>query len=270
MNRLAKMMHTQDSPLISVVMPCYNCEKFIQAAIESVLNQTYRNLELIIVDDFSTDNSKSIITRFLAQDSRIKPVFKEINEGAAVSRNVALDLAQGNYIAFLDADDVWNANKLETQIYFMLKHDYGFVYSYYNVMSNAGQHCYTLKAPMTVTRNKLLFSCFIGCSSVVITRSFLGRKRQRNIVCRNDYMFWLDILKDGNVGYCCPGVFSSYRKGSGISSNKLRNFKFYCYVITHATSYGVLLLFITTPIFLAVDLIKKIFPDVYNKIIVKI
>ena len=78
-------MHTQDSPLISVVMPCYNCEKFIQAAIESVLNQTYRNLELIIVDDFSTDNSKSIITRFLAQDSRIKPVFKEINEGAAVA-----------------------------------------------------------------------------------------------------------------------------------------------------------------------------------------
>lgn len=267
---MTSLAPTQDSPLISVVMPCYNCEKFIQAAIKSVLNQTYRNLELIVVDDFSTDNSKSIITRFLAQDSRIKPVFKEINEGAAMSRNVALDLTQGDYIAFLDSDDVWNANKLETQINFILKHDYDFVYSYYNVISNAGRYCYTLKAPMTVTRNKLLINCFIGCSSVVISRSLLGRKRQRNIVCRNDYMFWLDILKDGNVGYCCPGVFSSYRKGSGISSNKLRNFKFYCFVITHATAYGALLLFITIPIFLTVNLIKKIFPDVYNKIIVKI
>tara|TARA_B100000780_G_C21079181_1_gene434537 strand:+ start:60 stop:860 length:801 start_codon:yes stop_codon:yes gene_type:complete len=260
----------QDSPLISVVMPCHNSGEFIQAAIESVLSQTYRNMELIIVDDFSTDDSKSIITRFSAQDSRIISVYKGINEGAAMSRNVALDLAQGDYIAFLDSDDVWNADKLETQLKYMLEHDCGFVYSYYNVMSNAGQYCYTLKAPKTVTRNKLLFTCFIGCSSVVISRSLLGGKRQRDIVCRNDYMFWLDILRDGEVGYCCPGVFSSYRRGSGISSNKLRNFKFYCYVITNATSYGALLLVITTPIFLAVNVIKKIFPDFYNKIIVKI
>ena len=239
----------QDSPLISVVMPCFNSGEFIQEAIESVLNQTYRNIELIIVDDCSTDDSTSIITRFSAQDSRIVSVYKGINEGAAMSRNVALDLAQGDYIAFLDSDDVWNADKLETQLKYMLEHDCGFVYSYYNVMSNAGRHCYTLKAPKTVTRNKLLFTCFIGCSSVVISRSLLGRKRQRDIVCRNDYMFWLDILRDGEVGYCCPGVFSSYRRGSGISSNKLRNFKFYCYVITNATSYGALLLVITTPIF---------------------
>ena len=260
----------KDSPLISVVMPCHNSGEFIQAAIESVLSQTYRNMELIIVDDFSTDDSKSIITRFAAQDSRIISVYKGINEGAAMSRNVALDLAQGDYIAFLDSDDVWNADKLETQLKYMLEHDCGFVYSYYNVMSNAGRYCYTLKAPKTVTRNKLLFTCFIGCSSVVISRSLLGRKRQRDIVCRNDYMFWLDILRDGKVGYCCPGVFSSYRRGSGISSNKLRNFKFYCYVITNATSYGALLLVITTPIFLAFNVIKKIFPDFYNKIIVKI
>jgi teichuronic acid biosynthesis glycosyltransferase TuaG len=261
---------TQGTPLISVVMPCHNSDEFIQTAIESVLSQTYKNIELIIVDDFSTDDSKSIITRFSAQDSRIISVYKEINEGAAMSRNVALDLAQGDYIAFLDSDDVWNADKLETQIKYMLEHDCGFVFSYYNVMSNDGRYCYTLKAPKTVTRNKLLFTCFIGCSSVVISRSLLGGKRQRDIVCRNDYMFWLDILRDGEVGYCCPGVFSSYRRGSGISSNKLRNFKFYCYVITNATSYGALLLVVTTPIFLAINVIKKIFPEFYNRIIVKI
>ena len=260
----------QDSPLISVVMPCYNSGEFIQEAIESILNQTYCKLELIIVDDCSTDNSTSIIDRFSAQDPRIISVYKEINEGAAVSRNVALDLAQGDYIAFLDSDDVWNVDKLETQLKYMLEHDCGFVYSYYNVISDTGRYCYTLKAPKTVTRNKLLFSCFIGCSSVVISRTLLGRKRQRDIVCRNDYMFWLDILRDGAVGYCCPRVLSSYRRGSGISSNKLRNFKFYCYVITNATSYGALLLVLTTPIFLVVNVIKKIFPNFYNKIIVKI
>jgi teichuronic acid biosynthesis glycosyltransferase TuaG len=261
---------SQDSPLISIVMPCYNSEEFIQEAIESALNQTYKNIELIIVDDFSTDGSKSIITRFSAQDSRIISVYKEINEGAAICRNIALDLAQGDYIAFLDSDDVWISEKLETQIRYMLEHDCGFVYSYYNVITKEGLYCHTIKAAKTVTRNKLLFTCFIGCCSVVISRSMLGEKRQRDIVCRNDYMFWLDILREGQIGYCCPGVFSSYRRGSGVSSNKLRNFKYYCYVITNATSYGALMLFITIPIFLTINFVKKTFPDFYNKIIVKI
>ncbi len=261
---------TKVSPLISVVMSNYNSEDFIHVAIESVLSQSYKNLELIIVDDCSSDDSRSIIAKFSAQDSRIIPVYKESNEGAAMSRNVALDLAQGDYIAFLDSDDVWNADKLETQISYMLKYDCRFVFSYYDVISSAGQYCYTLKAPKTVTRNKLLFTCFIGCSSVVIASCLLGKTRLRDIVCRNDYMFWLDILKDGEVGYCCPGVFSSYRTGSGISSNKLRNFKFYCYVIMNASSYGALLLVFTTPIYLAVNVVKKRFPNLYNKIITAI
>jgi len=261
---------SQVKPLISIVMPCYNSEDFIQEAIESVLCQTYKNIELIIVDDFSVDDSKSIINRFASQDRRIKFIYKEVNEGAAVSRNIALDLAQGDYIAFLDSDDVWNVDKLESQINYLLEHDYNFVFSYHNVMSTSGEYCHTIKAPKTVTRNKLLFSNFIGCSSVVISSSFLGAKRQRDIVCRNDYMFWLDILKDGGVAYCCPGVFHSYRRGFGLSSNKLRNFKFYCYVIMNASSYGALLLVFTTPIYLAVNVVKKRFPNLYNKIITAI
>jgi len=258
------------SPLISVIMPNHNSVDFIQIAIKSVLSQTHKNLELIIVDDCSSDDSRSVIAKFSAQDSRIIPIYKASNEGSAMSRNVALDLARGDYIAFLDSDDVWSANKLETQISYMLKHDCHFVFSYYDVISSAGQYCYTLKAPKTATRNKLLFTCFIGCSSVVIASSLVGKLRQRDIFCRNDYMFWLDILKDGAVGYCCPGVFSAYRRGSGISSNKLRNFKFYCYVISNATSYGALLLGITTPVYLAINLVKKKFPDFYNKVITKL
>jgi len=261
---------TKVSPIVSVIMPNYNSVDFIQTAIESVLSQTHKNLELIIIDDCSSDDSRSVIAKFSAQDSRIIPIYKESNEGAAMSRNVALDLAQGDYIAFLDSDDVWSSNKLETQISYMLKHNCRFVFSYYDVISSAGQYCYTLKAPKIATRNKLLFTCFIGCSSVVIASSLVGKTRQRDIACRNDYMFWLDILKDGEVGYCCPGVFSSYRRGSGISSNKLRNFKFYCYVIMSTAPYGVLLLGITTPVFLAINLVKKRFPDLYNKVITQL
>tara|TARA_B100000780_G_scaffold279215_2_gene256609 strand:+ start:2488 stop:3288 length:801 start_codon:yes stop_codon:yes gene_type:complete len=261
---------TSISPLVSIIMPNYNSEDFIHIAIESVLNQTYQNLELIIVDDLSSDNSPSVISKYAANDHRVVPVFKITNQGAALSRNVALDLAKGEYIAFLDSDDIWTNDKLEMQIKFMLNNNYEFIYSYYDVISNTGDYCYNLKAPNKVTRNKLLLSCFIGCSSVVIASSLLGKTRQRDIVCRNDYMFWLDILKNGDIGYCCPGTFSSYRRGFGISSNKLRNFKFYCYVIVNATPLRALLLPVTLPIFLVINIIKKSFTSLYNKIVINI
>ena len=260
----------KDLPLVSVVMPNYNSEGVLEVAIQSVLDQTYKNLELIIVDDFSSDDSRSVIAKFSALDSRIIPVYKESNEGAAMSRNAALDLVQGDYIAFLDSDDFWVDNKLEYQVRFMLDNNYRFVYSSYNVISEIGGYCYTIHTPNMVNRKKLLLSNFIGCSTVVVASSLVGETRQRNILCRNDYMFWLDILTGGEIGYRCPGVFSSYRQGVGISSNKLRNFKFYCYVIKNSNSLGLFLLPIIAPIFLTINLFKKRFIGLYNKFVVKL
>ena len=100
--------------LVSIVMPNYNCEKFVEETIKSVINQTYSNWELLFVDDCSTDNSVAIVEGF--NDSRIRILKNEKNSGAAVSRNYALREAKGDYIAFLDSDDIWLPEKLEKQI----------------------------------------------------------------------------------------------------------------------------------------------------------
>lgn len=257
-------------PLISVVMPCHNSSAFIIEAILSVLNQTYRNLELIVVDDHSSDRSASIIAELANLDPRIRPVYKDVNVGAAESRNVALDMAQGEYIAFLDSDDSWRKDKLQVQLAHMSKYGSLFSYSYYDETSESGECRNTLKAPKIATRNKLLFTCFISCSSVVIARALLGKTRQRNLVCRNDYMFWLDLLKSGAIATCCPSVLSTYRRGSGISSNKVRNLRMYFYVVSQSSSSGILWLAVTTPIYLFFNVIKKFFPVTYNKIIVNL
>src|SRR5690606_15080945 len=111
------------TPLISIITPVYNSEKFLEAAILSVQNQTYSNWELILVDDASTDNSESIAREFFTEDSRIIYEKLPVNGGPAVSRNRAIELAKGQYIAFLDSDDFWAPDKLEIQLEFMQKNN---------------------------------------------------------------------------------------------------------------------------------------------------
>ena len=116
--------------LVSIIMPSYNTANYIEESIQSVLNQTYTNWELIIVDDCSTDNTDEIISKFL-EDKRIHYFKNEKNLGAAVSRNKALREANGRWIIFLDSDDLWNSLKLEKQINFMISNDYHFSYTCY-------------------------------------------------------------------------------------------------------------------------------------------
>lgn len=120
-----------NSPLVSIVMPAYNVEKYIGDAIESVLNQTYQNWELLVVDDCSSDNTKNIIEKFQTVDSRIKPIFLSKNGGKpSIAKNVALQKAKGKYIAFLDSDDIWLEEKLEKQVLFMEKNsNYALTYT---------------------------------------------------------------------------------------------------------------------------------------------
>lgn len=117
--------------LVSIIMPSYNTAKYISAAIESILNQTYENWELIIVDDCSTDNTDEILTEYAKKDSRIRYYKNEKNSGAAVARNRALRQAKGKWVAFLDSDDLWEKDKLEKQICFMKKNNYHFSYTNY-------------------------------------------------------------------------------------------------------------------------------------------
>lgn len=119
-----------DLPLVSVIIPSYNREKVIQRAVDSVLNQIYRNIELIVVDDCSTDNTIDILSRI--EDKRLIVLRNEKNEGACVSRNKGILNSSGEYIAFLDSDDVWDKNKLENQVNYMMEYNYFITYTNYS------------------------------------------------------------------------------------------------------------------------------------------
>ena len=111
----------ESQPLVSVIMPCYNMEKYISEAIVSVRQQTYPHWELLIVDDASTDATEAVIESHCQQDDKIRFTKKDLHSGIADSRNLCIKMAQGQYLAFLDADDVWQPKKLETQLAFMTK-----------------------------------------------------------------------------------------------------------------------------------------------------
>ena len=117
--------------LVSIIMPAYNAEKYIEEAIESVLKQTYRNWELIIVNDCSIDATEQIVKKYQEKDERIKFHSLTENHGVANARNTALQNAVGRYIAFLDSDDMWLPEKLEKQIGFMKINNYVFTYHQY-------------------------------------------------------------------------------------------------------------------------------------------
>lgn len=199
--------------LVSVIMPNYNSERFLKQTIESVLNQTYSNLELLIVDDCSTDNSITIIKQYQEKDNRVKLFENEINRGCAYSRNLALRKAKGEWIAFLDSDDLWKPEKLEKQLAFMVNNGYDFSYTKYNrVDENNIDLKEVVSGPKVVTRRKIFRYCYIGCLTAMYKAESMGIIQVEDAIAngRNDYALW---LKAGKIRNCflLDEVLSTYR-----------------------------------------------------------
>ena len=160
------LVDSNQDDLVSIIMPSYNTADFISETIESVLNQTYKNWELIIVDDCSTDNTDEAVKKYL-DDQRIRYLKNEKNSGAAVSRNYALREAKGKWIAFLDSDDLWLPEKLELQVNFMKYHNYHFSYTSYEEIDENGNSLNRLvTGPKKITRDVCLllawlFDCYV-------------------------------------------------------------------------------------------------------------
>ena len=214
--------------LVSIITPSYNSTKFISQTIESVLNQTYKNWEMIIVDDASPDNSNKIIEEYVEKDSRIQLIKLKENSGPAVARNRAIKEAKGRYIAFLDSDDLWMANKLEKQISFMLKKDCALVYHDYETMNEDG-----LKLDKIINRvpklsyNDLLKTNYIGCLTAMYDTQKVGKVYMPLIAKRQDYGLWLKILKKIDHAYGMNEVLATYRiMSNSISSNKIQLLKY--------------------------------------------
>ena len=209
---------------VSVITPMYNCEKFISETIESVLNQTYTNWEMIIIDDCSTDKSKEIAKQYIERDKRIRLIELKENSGAAVARNKGIEVSSGRFIAFLDGDDLWESNKLEKQIQFMTEKNIGFSFTSYRVISETGIDLNkTVMVPNEIDYEGLLRNTIIGCLTVVIDRDIIKEIEMPLIRTRQDFATWLSILKKGYKAYGIDIPLARYRiVKDSISSNKLK------------------------------------------------
>jgi len=210
--------------LVSIITPCYNSEKFLEECISSVLNQTYQNWELLIVDDNSSDNSSILINSYSKKDERIKPLYLNDNVGAAMARNMAISKAKGKYLAFLDSDDVWLPKKLEVQTNFMKKNNYSFVFSSYSVISDDKKKSkYTISVPERISYKMYLKNTIIGCLTVVIDMTKFKKIEMPNLRSSHDMATWLNLLKECGCAYGIQQELAIYRDHK--SSNTSNKFK---------------------------------------------
>jgi glycosyltransferase involved in cell wall biosynthesis len=208
--------------LVSIVTPCYNSAKYIAQTIESVLAQTYQNWEMIIVDDCSIDNSVQIISIYQKKDPRIKLYKTKVcSSSPVVPRNMGIEKSAGQYIAFLDSDDVWLPNKLENQIKLFNGKDIGLVYSNYEKISETGiRRNRIIRAPSSATYIKLLKGNCIGCLTAIYDASKIGKMFFEEFH-HEDYVLWLTILRTGYIAKNTNTIEALYRvKKESISSNK--------------------------------------------------
>ncbi|WP_066351163.1 glycosyltransferase family 2 protein [Aliarcobacter skirrowii] len=222
------------SDLVSIITPSYKSERFISQTIDSVLAQTYQKWEMIIVDDVSPDNSNKIIEEYCKKDSRIKLIKLEKNSGPAVARNRAIEEAQGRYIAFLDADDLWKPEKLEKQIMFMEEKNCALSYSAYETMSEEGelQNKY-INPPLKISYKDLLKSNHIGCLTAIYDTQKIGKVYMPNISKRQDYGLWLKILRKTGFAYGLEESLGVYRiMSNSVSSNKFKLLKYHFKLFT--------------------------------------
>lgn len=260
------------SDLVSIIMPNYNSARFIEESINSVINQTYKNWELIICDDNSTDNSKDIAKNYESGDQRIKVIQNKFKKGAPGARNSCIEFSSGKYIAFLDSDDIWYPNKLDLQVSFMKDNNYDFVYSYHDLINESGVNLGFYKAPIKVNSSNMKFSNFIPCLTAIYDSNSIGKVFQPYVEKRNDFALWLKILNSGAVknAYCLPIATAKYRTNTyGLSSNKLDSLRFFRLVLIKFGNTSPIKSYFYSVIYLFIILFKKKFRFLYNLIVVK-
>ena len=221
-----------NSPLVSIIMPSFNSSQTIVETITSIKCQTYDNWELLITDDCSTDLTISLINEIRLGDERIKLFINEKNSGAAVSRNNSINAAQGEFIAFLDSDDLWEENKLESQLNWMLQNDnISFSFTAYQLINENG---HLLNKVVDLQGNGKSFSyrdmlfkkATLGCSTVMLRRSAFREIQMPLIRTGQDYALWLNLLKNSAEAYLHNEVLTKYRiMPDSISRNKLKKSK---------------------------------------------
>ncbi|MCO6174801.1 glycosyltransferase [Flavobacterium sp. NRK F10] len=214
--------------LVSVITPTFNAEKFVAETIQSVLKQTHTHWELILVDDVSTDHTVSVLRSFAKQDTRIKVFQLAENSGPGVARNFAIQQAQGNYIAFLDADDLWKPEKLEKQLQFMEEEHLPMTFSFYEQIDEEGNSLQKeITAPLEVTYSKLFYCNWIGNLTGIYSVDFFGKIPIASIKKRQDWILWLILVKKIGKVKPVPESLAYYRvRKDSVSSSKVKLIKY--------------------------------------------
>jgi len=222
---------------VSIICPTHNCEEVIKFTIKSVLSQSHLNWELIIVDDYSTDLTVDVVKEF--HDSRIKLLLNNKNSGAAFSRNRAIKEASGEYIAFLDGDDLWAENKLEEQLAFMVDNYYAFSYTNYEEIDYLGKKIGKfVTGPRKVTHQMFKRMDYVGCLTVMYRRDIYPDLQIPNdIYKRNDYALWLLLSKKANC-YLLPKTLAYYRRGKNTISSGGKSKLFPYHVALYKKVFG--------------------------------
>ena len=204
--------HKTDDPLVSIIMPAYNCEKYIEAAIRSVIAQTYSAWELFVIDDGSADSTCLIAAEMEQKDPRVKLIRNPVNMGTARTRNRGLDLSTGEYVAFLDSDDMWHPDKLRLQIRNMQLQNADISYTSYAIINNEGKSVKkTYVVPESTSFEDLLKENVIGCSTVVLSGDIARNYRFISDFYHEDYCLWLDILRAGYKAVGCKEALVEWR-----------------------------------------------------------
>lgn len=212
---------------VSVITPIYNAEKYLEKTLTSVFAQTYKNIEIVLVDDCSKDKSAQIITRLKKQHPKIIYFLQPQNMGAGAARNKALELASGQYVAFLDSDDLWLPEKTERQINLMKEKNSPFSYAAIEMIDEDGR---SIKGKRNIKETcdykYLLHNTIIATSSVIVDRIILGDFRMPLRRGGQDYATWLSLLKSGTIACGINDVLVQYRVGkNSLSSNKAKSIK---------------------------------------------
>ena len=185
-----------NNPLVSIIMPAYNVEKYISDSINSVINQTYQNWELIVIDDCSSDRTRDIVKKFTLKDNRIKSIFTKQNSGKpAIAKNYAYDIVTGDFIAFLDSDDLWLKDKLEKQIRVLNGSDFKLCYAGGYLIDENGNEIgsFLPKYDNGYIFKKMLFRYEINNQSVLIKKDVFERFNE-NITIGEDYNLFMNII----------------------------------------------------------------------------
>ncbi|WP_130734797.1 glycosyltransferase family 2 protein [Flavobacterium sp. J27] len=248
------------NPLVSIITPTFNSAKYIAETITSVQQQSYSFWEMIIVDDGSTDKTESIILSFLKEDKRIQFYKLDKNSGPATARNVGIQKAKGNYIAFLDSDDKWKSEKLEKQLAFMLEHKVPVTFSFYNEIDEEGKSLRRyITSPLEISYLKLFFCNWVGNLTGIYSVDFFGKVPISNIKKRQDWVLWLTLVKKSKVIKPVPESLAFYRvRNNSISSNKLKLVKDNFNIYYKYFNYNAVLSFFFMILFFLNHAIKKL------------